>query len=75
MEAFIITIVLMAALLIGADHRQVDSDLGLAIEKAALKDHSVDCERSVHICDPGHNTLIQRDLTVPLDQQVNEDAK
>ncbi len=75
MDAFIIIIALMAALIVGSGHRQIDLDLGHAVVSAASKDHSVDHERSVHICDPGYHHIIQRDLTVPLDQQVNEDAQ
>lgn len=73
MEAFVMAIVFVTAWFLGAESRQVDPEPRAESEAVSISDQIDDRERAVRICDPGHHQIIQRDLTVPVDQQVNED--
>jgi hypothetical protein len=74
MDAFVIAIVFVTAWLIGAESRQVDPEPRAGSEVVATSEKSDAREPSLPICGPGHHQIIQRDLTVPVDRQVNEDV-
>ena len=74
MEAFFIAIVFIAALVIGTESRQVDPKPRADSEVVATSEKSDAREPSLPICGPGHHQIIQRDLTVPINRQVNEDV-
>jgi len=76
MEVFVIAIMLIAALLIGTETKQHDDHVTLSdpasalpVSKAQYSDH----ERSADFCDPERPHMIQRNLTVPIDQQSSDD--
>jgi len=73
MEAFVIAIVFVTAWVMGVESRQVDPDPPAESEAVSIGDQIDDQECSVRICDQDYQLIIQRDLTVPIDQQVNED--
>ena len=74
MEAFVIAIVFYAWFL-GAESRQVDPEPRAESEAVSIGDQIDDreCSRAVFVI-RSHQLIIQRDLTVPVDQQVNEDG-
>ena len=72
MEAFVIAIVFVTAWFL-AESRQVDPEPRAESEAVSIGDQIDDRECSVRICDQEYQLIIQRDLTVPVDQQVNED--
>lgn len=74
MEAFVIAIVFVTAWVMGAESRQVDPEPRAESEAVSISDQIDDQERSVRICDQDYQLIIQRDLTVPVDQQVNKDG-
>jgi len=73
MEAFVIAIVFVTAWLWGAESRQVDPEPRAESKAVSISDQVEDRECSVRICDQEYQLIIQRDLTVPVDQKVNED--
>ena len=73
MEAFVIAIVFVTAWVMGAESRQVDPEPRAESEAVSISDQIDDRECSVRIFDQEYQLIIQRDLTVPVDQQVNED--
>lgn len=73
MEAFVIAIVFVTAWFWGAESRQVDPEPRAESKAVSISDQVEDRERAVRICDQEYQLIIQRDLTVPVDQQVNED--
>lgn len=73
MEAFVIAIVFVTAWVMGVESRQVDPESPAESEAVSISDQIDDQERSVRICDQDYQLIIQRDLTVPVDQKVNED--
>ena len=74
MEAFVIAIVFVTAWFWGAESRQVDPEPRTDREAVSINDQIDDRECSVRICDQEYQRIIQRDLTVPVDQQVSEDG-
>ena len=75
MEAFLIALVLMAALAFGTESQQVDPKTNPTGEAAVKKERTAARAPSVSTCDPGHHPIIQRDLTMPIHKQVNEDDR
>ena len=73
MEAFVIAIVFVTAWVMGAESRQVDLEPRAESEAVSISDQIDDRERAVRVCDQEYQLIIHRDLTVPVDQQVNED--
>ena len=73
MEAFVIAIVFVTAWVMGAESRQVDPEPRAESEAVSISDRVDDRERAVRICDQEYQLIIQRDLTVPVEQKVNED--
>ena len=76
MEVFLIAIMLIAALVIGTETEQRDDHATSSDPASALpvsKAQSSDHERSVDFCDPERPHMIQRNLTVPVDQQSSDD--
>ncbi len=73
MEAFVIAIVFVTAWFLGAESRHVDPESGAENEAVSIGDQIDDRECSVRVCDQEYQLIIQRDLTVPIDQQVNQD--
>lgn len=74
MEAFFIAIVFISAWFMGAESRKVDPEPRTDTEVFATIEKSDARETSLPICGPDHHQIIQRDLTVPIDRQVNEDV-
>lgn len=74
MEAFVIAIVFVTAWVIGAESRQVDPEPRVESEVVSTSEKVDAREPAVPICDPDYHLTIQRDLTVPVDQQVNENV-
>lgn len=74
MEAFVIAIFFVTAWFLGAESRQVDPEPRAESEAVSISDQVDDRERSVRICNQDYQLIIQRDLTVPVDQQVNKDG-
>ncbi|NKB65229.1 MAG: hypothetical protein GKR95_25065 [Gammaproteobacteria bacterium] len=74
MEAFIVVIVLVTALVLGIDHQQVDSEKIQVVEPSSSKDQDVDGGGSLPVSDPNHRPVILRDLTVPVEQQANDNG-
>lgn len=73
MEAFVIAIVFVTAWVMGAKSGQIDPEPRAESEAVSISDQIGDRKRSVPICDQEYQLIIRRDLTVPVDQQVNED--
>ena len=73
MEAFVIAIVFVTAWVMGAESGQIDPEPRAESEAVSISDQIGDRKRSVPICDQEYQLIIQRDLTVPVDQKVNED--
>ncbi|GEM19830.1 hypothetical protein [Nitrosococcus oceani] len=74
MEAFFIAIVFIGAWFMGAESRQVDPVPRVESEIVSTNEKADAQEPSMPICVSGHHQIIQRDLTVPVDPQVNEDV-
>ena len=76
MEVFFFAIVLVAALVIGTEDKQSGSNASHSSIPPTSKVQSVDHdELSIRVCDPEERHIIQRDLTVPLDQQVSDSER
>ncbi len=73
MEAFVIAIVFVTVWVMGAESRQVDPEPRVESEVVSTSGKVDVREPSVPICDPDYHLIIQRDLTVRVDQKVNED--
>jgi hypothetical protein len=76
MEDIFIAIILLAALVIGTETEQRDDHATLSNPASALpvsKAQSSDHERSADLCSPERPHMIQRNLTVPVDQQSSDD--
>ena len=74
MEAFVIAIVVVTAWVMGAESRQVEPEPRVESRAVSISDQVDARQRSVRICDQDYQLIMQRDLTVPVDQQVNEDG-
>lgn len=74
MKALVIAIVVVTAWVMGAESRQVDPEPRAESQAVSISDQVDARQRSVRICDQDYQLIIQRDLTVPVDQQVNEDG-
>ena len=74
MEAFIVAIVLVTALVFGVEHQQADTKQHQVVEPSSSIDQVVNGGGSLPVCDPTHHRVILRDLAVPLEQQANDDA-
>ena len=76
MEVFIFAIVLVAALVIGTEDRQSEDHASHSSVPPTSKVQSVDHdELLIRVCDPEDRHIIQRDLTVPLGQQVSDSER
>ena len=73
MEGLFLIIVLVTALLVGVEPERPDHEPRSAHKATLTIEQGVTGQSSVHLCDPTHQTIVQRDLTVPVDQQVNDD--
>ena len=73
MEVFFMAIVLVAVLLVGVDSGRVDPTQHSTGVEAGTNDRVVTGQSSVHVCDPARQTIVQRYLTVSVDQPVNDD--
>jgi hypothetical protein len=84
MEAFIIAIMLIAALAIGSEDRGTEdrqredhmthADVSSSSPVSPLSSiQTVDRDQSTDLCDPDRCHIRQRDLTVPLNQQSTDD--
>ncbi len=73
MEAFSLAIVLVTVLLVGVDSGRVDPTQHSTGVEAGTNDRVATGQSSGHVCDPARQTIVRRDLTVSVDQQVNDD--
>ena len=73
METVLLVIVLATALLVGVKNERHDPGQRTAHTAKSASEQSLSVQSPARLCDPTHLTIIQRDLTVPLDQQVNDD--
>ncbi len=74
MEAFVIAIVFVTAWVMGAESRHVDPEPRADSEAVLTSEQGDAQEHFVRICDPDLQLIIQRDLTVPVEQQVSKDG-
>lgn len=74
MEAFIVAIVFVTVLVLGSPHHQDDSEQSQTIKPPSSQNQLVDDGDLVSVCDPDHNLVILRDLTKPVEHQVNDDG-
>ena len=73
MEAFFLVIVLVTALLVGVKNERHDSGQHTAHTAKSTSEQSLSVQSPARLCDPTHQTIGQRDLTVPVDNEVNDD--
>jgi hypothetical protein len=71
MEGFFLIVVLVTALLVGVESERADQEQRSVPKSPQTSEQGVTGQSPVHLCDPTHQTIVQRDLTVPVDQQVN----
>ena len=71
MEGFFLIIVLVTALLVGVESERPDQAPRSVHEATLISEQGVTGQSLIHLCDPTHQTIVQRDLTVPVDQQGN----
>ena len=72
MEGLFLIIVLVTALLVGVESERPDQE-PRSVHKATLtSEPGVTGQSPVQLCDPTHRTIVQRDLTVTVNQQVND---
>jgi len=74
MEAFIVVIIFITALVLGSPHHQDDSEQSQTIKPLSSQNQLVDDGGSVSVCDPNHHSVVLRDLTKPVEHQVNDDG-
>tara|TARA_R110002072_G_scaffold209067_10_gene366546 strand:- start:175 stop:402 length:228 start_codon:yes stop_codon:yes gene_type:complete len=74
MEAFIVVIIFVTALVLGSQHHQDDSEQSQTIKPLSSQNQLVDDGGSVSVCDPSHHSAVLRDLTKPVEHQVNDDG-
>jgi len=74
MEAFIVVIVFVTSFALGSPHHQDDSEQNQTIKPPASQDHLVDEGGLIFVCDPNHHSVILRDLTKPVEHQVEDDG-
>jgi len=75
MEVFLFAIMLVAALVIGTEDKQSEDHASHSSVAPTSKIQSVDREHSAQVCDRDQRHITQRDLTVPLDQQVSDSER
>ena len=75
MDIFFTAIVLMAALVIGADDSQREDNVNPSNVAPAGDIELTESERPVQACDPYYPYTIQRDLSVPLKEQASDDKR
>ena len=73
MEAFFLVIDLVTALLVGVKNERHDPGQHTAHTAKSASEQSVTVQSPVHLCDLTHQAIMQRDLTVPVDNEVNGD--
>ncbi len=73
MEAVFLVIVLVTALLVGVKNERIDPEQKTAHAVKSTTEQGLTVQSPVHHCDPTYQTVIQRDLTVPVYQQVDDD--
>jgi hypothetical protein len=74
MEAFIVAIIFVTALVLGSPHHQDDSEQSQTIKSPSSQGKPVDDGGSLSVCDPSRHSVVLRDLTKPVDHQVNDDG-
>lgn len=73
MDVFLVAIVLFAAMAFGAGDKQREGPADTSNISPESEARSVTHERSDHLCDPWVGHMLQRNLTVPLDQKIIDD--
>ena len=74
MEAFIVASVFVAALFLGAETREVAPEPPAESEPVSASARVDARAHSVPVCDRDGHRIIQRDLSVPVDLQGNENG-
>ncbi|NKB61229.1 MAG: hypothetical protein GKR95_03500 [Gammaproteobacteria bacterium] len=74
MEAFIVAIIFVTALVLGSPHHQDESEQSQTINSSLSRDQLVEDGGSVSVCDPSHHSVVLRDLSKPVEHQVNDDG-
>lgn len=75
MEAFLVTLVLVAVLAFEAGSKHVKSPTRPADQTGSQQERAVKDKPSVSVCTPDHHPFIQRDLTMPIRNSVDEDGR
>ena len=76
MDAAVIAIMLIAALVIGRDDKQHDNhatQASLSSAPPVSYAQSIDRKRSADLCNPDRTRIIQRDLTIPINRHSTDD--
>ena len=73
MEGLFLIIVLVTALLVGVESERPDQEQRSVQKAPQASEQGVTGQSPVHFCNPTHQTIVQRDLTVPVEQWVNDD--
>ena len=72
MEGLFLIIVLVTALLVGVESERPEQEQHSVHTATLTSEQGVTGQSPVHLCSPTNQTIVQRDLTVPVDQQVND---
>jgi hypothetical protein len=72
MEGLYLIFVLVTALLVGVESERPDQEQRSVHKATLMSEQGVTGQSLIHLCDPTHQTIVQRDLTVPVDQQIND---
>ena len=75
MEGFFLILVLVTALLVGVESERADQEQRSVRTPTLTSEQGATGQSPIHLCDPSHRTIIQRDLAVTVDQQVNDDDR
>ncbi len=75
MEAFVIAIVLITSMVFGTGDKQRKDHTNHSSVSPASDVQSADREQSVYLCNPDLRHIRQRDLTLPLNPQINNDER
>ena len=72
MEGFFLIVVLVTAFFVGVESERPDQEQRSVHTATLTSEQGVTGQSPVHLCDPTHQIIVQRDLTVPVNQQVND---
>ena len=72
MEGFFLIVGLVTAFFVGVESERPDQEQRSVHTATLTSEQGVTGQSPVHLCDPTHQIIVQRDLTVPVNQQVND---